>query len=478
MVEKSKSLHEQVADFIKQSIESGTYKAGERIPSVREMSRQIGASITTVVEAYAHLESDGFLEARPRSGYYVRSRSRWERHPGADDFDLAPTEVKFMALWQQIMKDSQRSGVIQLSSGVPDYDLFPAQKLGLCHARVLRRIGRRAIEYDTTQGSPALRTQIAKRAVAGGSMISPGDVTVTTGCVQAVTFALRATCKAGDVVAIESPAFFAYLQVMERLGLRALEIPSHPTDGMNVDVLRYALQQTKVAACLVVPSFSNPLGSCMPLENRQELVSLMAEHEIPIIEDDTYGELYHGKERPRPLKSLDRNGMVLYCSSVSKTLAPGYRVGWVAAGRYQAELESLKFLYTFCCPTSAQEAVAEFLAGSDYDRHLRTFRDTLAQRVAIMCDFVQRYFPPGTHVYRPQGGFRVWVQLPSNADSLTLYRNAIDEGIQIMPGYICSTSSRYKNHIMLNGTCTSDAALASVQRLGKILQRLIQNIPA
>ena len=460
--------HEQVAGFVKISIENGTYQAGEKIPSVRAMSRRIGASITTVIEAYCHLESDGFLEARPRSGYYVRSRTRWEPPDPKESLDLIPTEVNVMALWQRFRLDSRRSGPVQLGSGIPDYGLFPAEKLGLVHARILRRAGSRAIEYDTPEGSALLRAQIAKRAFSRGCVLSPDDITVTAGCSGAITFALRAICKPGDVVAIESPVFFVFLQALEKLGLRALEIPAHPADGINVEVLRYALRQTKIAACLVVPSFSYPLGSCMPLENRRELVSLLAEHEIPLIEDDTFGELWHGKDRPRPLKSFDRKGLVLHCSSVSKTLAPGYRVGWIAAGRFQAEIENIKYFSTLSCPISAQEAVAAFFASGDYDRHLKTLRATLARRVAIMCSALERALPPGTLVWHPHGGYLIWVELPAGVDALALYQDAMDAGIRISPGHLYSTSDRFRNHLMFNGTYTSEAALAAVERLGKI----------
>ena len=468
---KSVSRHEQVAGFVKMSIENGTYQAGEKIPSVRAMSRRIGASITTVLEAYGNLESEGFLEARPRSGYYVRSRTRWEPSSRKESLNLIPTEVNVMALWQRLNLDSRRAGLVELGSGIPDYGLFPAEKLGLCHARILRRAGSRSIEYDTPEGSALLRGQIAKRAFARGCVLAPDDITITAGCSGAITFALRAICRPGDVVAIESPAFFVFLQALEKLGLRALEIPAHPADGINVEVLRYALQQTRIAACLVVPSFSSPLGSCMPLENREELVALLAEHQIPLIEDDVFGELWHGKDRPRPLKSFDRNGMVLHCSSVSKSLAPGYRVGWIAAGRYQAEIESIKYFSTISCPPSAQEAVATFFASGDYDRHLKTLRATLARRVATMCSSLERALPPGTRVWRPHGGYLVWVELPAGFDALALYQDALDEGILISPGHLYSASERYRNHLMFNGSCSSEAALAAVQRLGKIVRR-------
>lgn len=469
------SRHEQVAEFVKISISNGTYQAGEKIPSVRAMSHRIGASITTVIEAYGELENQGFLDARPRSGYYVRSRTSWDPSPRKESLDLTPTEVNVMALWQRFRLDSRRSGLVQLGSGIPDYGLFPAEKLGLCHARILRRAGSGSIEYDTPEGSALLRAQIAKRAFSRGCALSPDDITITAGCSGAITFALRAICKPGDVVAIESPAFFVFLQALEKLGLRALEIPAHPADGINVEVLRYALQQTKIAACLVVPSFSYPLGSCMPLENRRELVSLLAEHGIPIIEDDIFGELWHGKDRPRPLKSFDRKGLVLHCSSVSKSLAPGYRVGWIAAGKYQAEIESIKYFSTISCPISAQEAVASFLSSGDYDRHLKTLRATLARRVAAMCAAVEGSFPPGTRVWHPHGGYLIWVELPPRVDALVLYQEALDEGIRISPGHLYSTSERYRNHLMFNGTYTSEPALAAVRRLGKIVHRHVEN---
>lgn len=471
VMEKLESRHEQVAGLVKKAIQKGTYLAGERIPSVRAMSRQLGTSITTVLEAYGNLESDGFLEARARSGYYVQSAASWEPPPRTG-IDLTPTAVQVTDLWQRIRLDARRPGLIQLGSGIPDYGLLPGEKLGACHARILRRAGGRDIEYDTPEGSPLLRAQIAKRAVAAGCLVTSDQITVTAGCSGAITFALRAVCKPGDIVAVESPVFFVFLQALEKLGLRALEIPSHPADGINVEVLRYALRQTKVAACLVVPSFSNPTGSCMPLESRRELVALLAEHEIPLIEDDTFGELWHGKERPRPLKAFDRKGLVLHCSSVSKTLAPGYRVGWVAAGRYQPEIESIKYFSTHSCAVSAQEAVASFIASGDYDRHLRSLRPKLAGCVATLCGAVERAFPEGTRVWRPRGGYLFWVELPAGIDALVLYQAALQEGIMLSPGHLYSTSDRYINHLMFNGTCASPAALASVKRLGTIVRKI------
>lgn len=317
-------------------------------------------------------------------------------------------------------------------------------------AAAISRLGGRALSYDFPPGYAPLRHEIAKRSIEWGCRLSENDLVTTHGTMEALNLCLRAVAKAGDVIAIESPAFYGTLQIIESLGMKALEIPADPRDGIVLDALASAIRRQKVKACLFVLNYSNPLGSCMPDDNKKALVKLLSRREVPLIEDDIYGDLSFAATRPRTAKAYDKEGLVLLCSSFSKTLAPGYRVGWTAPGRFRPQVESLEFTSSMATVTAPQMAIAEFLQSGGYDRHLRKLRRKLMAQVQQMSNAVGRFFPNGTKVTRPQGGYVLWVELPRSADSLELHRKALKAKISIAPGPIFSAKQRYKNFMRLS----------------------------
>jgi len=317
-------------------------------------------------------------------------------------------------------------------------------------------------------GCERLRTQIAKRSILAGFSVRPDQVLITSGCVEAVLLALRATCRAGDTIAVESPFYFNFLQLVAEMGLKALEIPSTMKEGISIEALRYAIEQNRISACLVIPNFGNPLGNLMPDERKKELVDLLAEHNIPLIEDDIYGDLVFGNERPVAAKAFDRKGLVIYCSSFSKTIAPGYRVGWTIGGRFQGEMERLKMMINLATASPTQLALAEFLATGGYDHHLRTIRRIYARNISVMTDLIARHFPAGTSMSRPRGGFILWVEMPSRTDSLALYQRAAEEGISITPGPLFSLSGKFGNYIRLSAAYFDEKVERAIEALGRL----------
>lgn len=462
--------YEQVADDLARLIESGTYRPGDRIPSVRQMSVRQQVSVTTILQAYAALENRGLIEARPQSGYYVRSHiPRPAPEPEISAPQPDPAQVGMRELTMMVLHDTSNPELIQLGTAVPNPALLPTAKLNRILTTIARTIGTKSGEYDFPPGCEALRVQVAQRAVAAGCRLAPSDIVTTCGCIEAVELSLRAVCRPGDTVAIESPAYFGMLQALEALNLRALEIPTHPRDGISLEALRFAIEHTPVRACLVNSNFHNPLGSCPPDDLKKELVELLARHEIPLIENDVSGEIYFGEHRPSVARAYDRKGLVLLCSSFSKDLAPGYRVGWLAPGKFKSTVEWLKFTTNIGTPTLAQLAIAEFLAGGGYDHHLRRIRRAYARHVSLMSQAVMRAFPDGTRVTRPQGGFVLWIQLPNRVDSLQLYRLSLRAGIAITPGYIFSATDRYRDFIRLNAAFWGEREERAVQRLGQLI---------
>jgi DNA-binding transcriptional MocR family regulator len=447
-------LYEKLADDIETLIRKGVYRPGDRVPSVRQASQQHRISITTVIRAYLLLESRGVLESRPQSGYFVSQRlAAGDRHSD----ELRPTRpiavsanVDVSRLVLSTLRAIGVDDAVPLGSPYPDPGLFPFEKLN----RYASAAGRNKALWGVTNalppGSPDLLRQIARRYLENGMTVDPNEIIVTVGATEAINLCLQAVAKPGDVIAVESPTFYAMLHAIERSGMKAIEVATHPEYGIEIDALADIIESQPIAACMVMPNFQNPLGFQMPDERKRELVELLAKAGIPAIENGVYNELYFGESHPTTLKSYDTQGLVLHCGSFSKSLTAAYRIGWALPGRYRDQVEKLKFLNTLTTSVIPQLAIAEFLERDGYEHHLRRLRKRYAQQANLMKAMVTRFFPAGTRMSSPAGGYVLWVELPAQIDSMKLYQMALEQGITIGPGYMFSISGSYSNFIRLN----------------------------
>lgn len=401
-----------LAEYIGCRIEQGLYGPGERLPSVRALSVEHGVSLTTVQQAYRVLESSGLAIPRPKSGYFVPADRRLPALPKMGRPTLRPVDISQWDLVRELMRFEQGANVVQLGCGMPDVTAPTLKPLLTALARIGRRSDCSSLQYNHLQGVPALREQIARLAVDSGCRLTPADIVVTSGCQEALSCAIRALCMPGDIVAIASPSFHGMMQALKAAGLKALEIPTDPVTGASLEALEMALEQWPVKAIQLTPTCNNPLGYSMPEERKRTLIRLAQRFDVPIIEDDIYGDLAQRYPRPRTLKSFDDDGRVLLCSSFSKTLAPGLRVGWIAPGRYLAQVLHMKYIGSGATATQPQLAVAEFIAAGHYQPHRRRMRKQYQRNRDLMTEWVSRYFPAGTRVSKPQGGFTLWVELP------------------------------------------------------------------
>lgn len=466
-------LYQELADRMGALIRQGTYPPGARIPSVRQTSEQSSVSISTVLQAYSLLESRGLIEARPQSGYYVRRESvgvlpEPEMSAGGRD----PTLVSIHELTMMLLADALNPELVQLGAALPNPHLMPIKKINRIMANLIRQAGTEAHQYLFPPGLESLRTQIAQRAALAGCNLSPGDILITSGGIEAIDLCLHAACRPGDIVATESPMYFGSLQTLEVQGLRALEIPTHPREGLSVEALAFALEHNPIRAVLVISNFNNPLGSIIPDEKKKELVQLLRRYDVPLIENDVSGELYFGDRRPLTCKAFDTNGSVMLCSSFSKDISPGLRVGWVAAGRYLSEATWLKSTISASSPTLPQMAVAQFLEGGGYDQHLRRIRREYARNVELLSDAVVRHFPSDISLTRPSGGFVLWVRLPEKVDSLELYKVAHGAGITLAPGHVFSPTQQFPNFIRLNAAEFNYTTERALERLGAMIAKM------
>ena len=469
-------LYERLADELSGMITRGVLKSGERLPSVRRLSEERGISIATVLSAYLLLEGRGVAEARPKSGHYVRARRTADPPvPTTPRRAAAPAKVSIAAGADELIHVMTRErGLVPLGTAYCAPELLPIRKLNAMLAAVAREGIGPGGSYDELRGTRSLRRQLVRRAAAWGVFLEEDDFVSTIGATEALQLSLRSVAKPGDVIAVESPAYFGLLRLVEVQGLRAIEIPSDPRTGLDLDALEDALRAAPVRAVLATPNFSNPLGARMPDDHKERLVKMCTRRDIPLVEDDVYGDLAFDGTRPRPAKAFDTAGIVLLCGSISKTLAPGYRVGWVAPGRYRDALEKVKFANTVASPTPTQMAVAEFLAEGGYDRHVRKLRRILAAQSERYRQAIAEHFPEGTRVSRPQGGFVVWVELPDEGRpgrprAVDLQLRALDRGIAIAPGTVFSARQRFAQCIRIStGLPWSPRIERAIKTLGEL----------
>ncbi|EOG3622476.1 GntR family transcriptional regulator MpaR [Pseudomonas putida] len=464
--------YERFADDIAELIRSGVLGPGQRVPSVRYASQTHGVSPSTVFQAYYLLERRGLIRARPRSGYFVNAHApRQFSEPQALQPVSESTDVDVSALVFSILDSIKDPNTIPFGSAFPSPELFPLQRLSRSLASASRSMDPRMVVTDLSPGNPQLRRQIALRYMVGGLMLPMEELLITNGALEALNLCLQAVTQPGDLVAIEAPTFYACLQVLERLKLKAVEIPVHPREGMDLGVLAQTLEKYPVKAVWCMTNFQNPVGASMPEAKKQALVELLTRHQVPLIEDDVYAELYYSQQAPKPAKAFDTQGLVMHCGSFAKSLAPGYRIGWVAAGRFAQKIERLKLMTSLCASMPAQAAIADYLQHGGYDRHLRKLRYALEGQQANMLAAIARHFPAQTRVSQPSGGYFLWLELPEQMDALKLFHMALAQGISIAPGPIFSPTRRFGNCIRLNyGSPWHDGAERAMETLGRIIR--------
>lgn len=475
-VERAPSTrYESLAEQIERQIAMGVLREGERIPSLRQASLHHKLSISTVLRAYLLLESRGCIESRPQSGHFVRRNAApatlAEGHAPAPFQVSGDVDVSRLVL--NTLRSIQHEGAVPLGSPYVDPSYHPYRRLSQHAGAISRRHTQWSVMNDLPPGDPELIRQIARRYMENGMPVDPGEIIVTVGATEAINLCLQAVARPGDTIAVESPTYYAMLHAIERAGMRALEIRTLPSEGIDLDALARAIEGQGVAACMLMPNFQNPLGFQMSDQRKQALVELLARHDIPAIENGVYNELYYGDTHPSTLKSFDRKGLILHCASFSKSLTAAYRVGWAIAGRYTAQVEKLKFLNTLATSALLQRSIAEYLQSDGYEAHLRKMRGKLAQQARIMAAAVLRFFPPGTRVSAPEGGYVLWVELPAGVQAMRLYTRTLAEGITIAPGNMFSASGQFDHFIRLNYSYPWNvSADAAVRRVGQIAMEL------
>jgi DNA-binding transcriptional MocR family regulator len=466
-------LYIEVAERIEQLIAKKALKVGDKLYSVRALSKEQGISMSTAFQAYYHLESKGLIEARPQSGYYIKfSPSHTLAVPARSEPADEAVPVSLDDMISSVYNNLRSDKLLNFSLGAPSVKLLPSAKLNKSAMQALRESPDSCLNYEHTQGNPALRQQIARLSFNWGSALSDEDIVVTAGCMEALSLCLKAVTQPGDAVAIESPTYFGIFQIMESLGLNVVEIPTDPATGVDLNYLEQAIPKFNIKACLFVCNFNNPLGSCMPDSKKKQLTEMLSKKDIPLIEDDIYGELFFGKTRPKTCKAFDKKGIVLQCGSFSKSLAPGYRIGFAIPGKFKEKVIRLKRMNNVSTNTLAQVTIAHFLQNGRYELHLRHLRKALHTQCLHYAQAVSEFFPEDTRVTRPQGGFVLWIEMNKKADSFRLHKRALKQNIGIAPGPIFSSQGQFENCFRLSyGLPWSDKVEQGIRVLGELARK-------
>ena len=462
-------LYLKLGRSLQEQMNKGILRPGDRLPSVRSFSRQQGVSISTVLEAYIWLENRGAIESRSKSGFFVRVPfAKSVPEPRFLTPPPKPAAFSASAIVSEVMRCVNDPTSVPLGCALPDPQLMPNAKLNQILRSIIRQQPRHSAGYSFPPGIESLRRQIARRSLAYGCSLAPAEIVVTNGAMEGLNLALRAVAHAGDMIAVESPTYFSVLDSIQSLGMRTIEIPTHPSEGMSLELLEAAIRKHRVKACVTMTNGHNPLGFVLPDDYKRHLAQLTAKYDVALIEDNLYGDLAYGPRPPKLAKSFDQSGNVLLCGSLSKVISPGFRIGWVHAGRYQAALERLKFIKSVAAASLPQLAAARYLESGSFDRYLVRLRIAFAEQVRMVSQAVAKYFPAGTRITRPAAGYLLWVEMPKRIDALKLFRMALDANIGIVPGPIFSTPGRFRNCIRLScGYRWSDTIDRALVTLGR-----------
>lgn len=469
------TLYLQIAEMIGRSIRAGTLKRNERLPSLRDLARQRSVSLATVTLAYRVLEDSRLIEARPRSGYYVASRAPSLPEPRESRPPAVSIAVDRSALAARVMALADAVDHFSFGAACPEGDLFDQARVRRALTRATLRHRDKLTRYAVGEGHVEFRRAVARHALRFGCELDPSRIIVTNGAVESIALSLRVATKPGDVVAIESPTYFRLLEILEQLGLRALEIPTHPRTGLSLDALQLAIDTQQVRAVLCVPTLHNPLGACMPIAARRRLAAMASTQDIAVIEDVIYNDQAEQDDKRNAVKGFDQTGHVLVCGSFSKTLAPGLRLGWVEAGRWHERVARLKAVTSGGQTTVLELAMADLLTQPGAEAGYRQMRALLAARIDHGRELIARHFPRGTRVTDPPGGFILWVEFPRELDAMALFEACLEERICVTPGKLFSAGERFGNCIRISLGGRWDAGQhRALARVGEIAVRLLE----
>ena len=469
----SEFLYQQVIDYIEKQEQKGVFRAGDKLPSLRKLSKQLEISVPTVKQAYIELERQGAIYARPQSGYYIKAKKVRTLLPMRDSWHHSyPAEIQCRSLIEQVHAAIHLPNTVALGISNPVNAHPPDKALSRIMKGVLSRVAEKAVSYGPINGDSKLRLSIALRYQEQGVDVNYNDIIITNGAQEALSIALQCVASKGDVIAVESPCFFGLLELIESLEMKVVEVYTCTENGVCTKELEKVFKEHKVKACLFTSTVNNPLGSMMSNTERKGLVALAEKYNIPLIEDEVYSELYFTDEKPKPAELYAKKGLVMTCSSFSKTAAPGYRIGWLVAGKYEEKAKGIKRAQSCSTAMLPQWTLTDYLVSGEYDKHLQVLRKKLQYNSERMRALITEHFPSEICISEPKGGGVLWIRCRSHVDTEKLFHEAIENGVSFAPGTIFSATGKYKNFMRISfGVQWTDEVVEAIAILGRLVKK-------
>lgn len=375
---------------------------------------------------------------------------------------------------REILKLTEKPGIISFAGGLPAPELFPVEEMKKVSTLVLEESGMEALQYTTTEGFPPLREHIADRMNSKSKTnITKDDILITNGSQQGLDFAGKIFLDEGDVVLCESPSYLGAINAFKSYCPKFVEVPTD-NQGIIMEELEKILKTTEnVKMIYVIPDFQNPTGRTWPLERRKKFIEIISKYEVPVIEDNPYGELRFEGESLPSLKSMDKKGLVIYLGSFSKVFCPGYRIGWTCASPQILK----KFVFVkqgadLQASTISQREVSKFMDIYDLDKHVEKLKGVYKKRRDLMLKTMKEEFPEGLEYTHPEGGLFTWVQLPENLDSREIMKECVENSVAYVPGGSFFPNGGKENCFRLNYSNMPDERIVEgIKRLGVVLKK-------
>ncbi len=432
-------------------IDSGIYKAEEKLPSIRNLHKENGLSIGTVLQSFNYLLDKGLVISREKSGYFVNhSLGKRLPLPKALPASLSERSVHIDQLLQKLRINGTSRNFVTFANALPDNRLLPFNSIKRAIQQTSRDSSGNYLKLESRIGNQELREEIAKRSFLWKGSTHADELIITNGATEAILCCLKAVTKPGDTVLVQDPCYYGIMQVLEALDLKIATIPSHPETGISVDDVKEACEKLAIKACVLVSNFNNPDGASISTEGKKQLAEFANSHQIPLVEDDIYGELFFKGSRPDTIKAYDTDGWVMYCSSFTKTLVPGFRIGWCAAGRFTYDVARIKSMHNGSTSNFSQRVVLQLLSSGSYERHLQKLRLELNKNLIRTTSLIEQHFPKGTKVTRPKGGLVIWVELPENINAADFQEKAFQHEVSYAPGELFSSKGDYQHYIRIS----------------------------
>lgn len=467
--------YETIAEYITKSIKEGVIDSGTKLPSLRFMSKKFQCAVSVIMQAYNEMERQGIIYSVEKSGYYAAIPSNTPQPTSNREvYSLKKEVAKPLSIIGNIVEASNDKSIAPLGAGIPAESLLPLNGLKQSISRTVKENPGILQAYTDEAGDLQLRIEICKIMLNRKISVKPEEILITNGCIEALALSIQAVTHPGDTIAVEAPFFIGTLQLLKELKRNIIMIPTSPITGMNLDALEKTLELEDVQAVILTAAFQNPLGFVMPIESRKKITVLSKKYNIPIIEDDLYSDCSHNSIVEHPIKSFDLEDNVLYCSSFSKTISPGIRIGWLIGGKYHNRCKNLKISGTLGGSALLQSSLADFLIRNPYEKHVKKLQKNIARQAAEMKTLLEKYLPIGSAISSPKGGLFIWIELDECIDALEIYRQCLKMRISIVPGQAFSNGERFKNCLRVSyGTPITEDISQAVKELGEIINNVI-----